>query len=130
MTSLQEIKERLAGYNKILPVGKGLTQLESERRAGEFLTAMSYLLDLKHTFGESKISALSIQNITYAEELGKCTGKTVTENKVTVEATDVYIAARTALELTENDISYLKAAFDLYSNAHIFYRNLAKGENG
>lgn len=126
---MKEIKESLTKYNSLLPVGKGLTQGEAERRASEFLTAMYYLTDLKHTFADDKIRTLTTQNAAFATELAKCTGKTVTENKVTVEASTAYAAAREAFEFSENDISYLKACYEIYSNAHIFFRNLAKGEN-
>ncbi len=29
---------------------------------------------------------------------------------------------------TENDLSYLKAYYDIFMAAHVFYRNMAKGE--
>lgn len=126
---MKEIKDQLEKYNALLPVGKGLSQVEAERRSGEFLVAMSYLTDLKHTFADDKIRNLSNQNAVYATELSKCTAKTVTENKVTVEASETYCKAREAFEFSENDISYLKACYEIYQNAHVFYRQLAKGEN-
>ena len=126
---MKEVKDKLSQYNALLPVGTGLTQAEAERRASKFLEAMYYLTDLKHTFFDDKIRTLTTQNATFATELAKATGKTITENKVTVEASAPYSAAREAFEFAENDISYLRACYEIYSNAHIFFRNLAKGEN-
>lgn len=125
MNSLSEFIEQ---YAKLLPVGTSISYTEAERRAGEFLAAQATLIDLKHTFSSEKIKLLSAQSAVYAQELFKGTAKTVTENKVAVEASEEYTKAREALEQVDNDISYLKAYLDVFNNAHIFYRNMAKGE--
>lgn len=127
---MKEIKDYIEQYAKLLPVGTSLSYVELERRAGEFLHIMSMITEWKHAFSHEKIRLLSMQTATFASELSKGTGKTVTENKTMAEASGVYIEAREALEDIENDISYLKAYYDLFQNAHIFYRNLTKQENG
>lgn len=126
---MQEIKDYVSQINKLLPIGTSLSYTEYEKRAATFLDAMSKLIDQKHLLSEDKIKLLSIQSVTYAQELSKVTGKTITENKITVEANPVYINAREALEGIDNDINYIKAHLELYTNAHIFFRNLAKGDN-
>lgn len=123
------VKETLDSYSKLLPVNKSISYSEAERRAGEFLMAMALVTDLRHVLSEDKIRALSVQTAVYAQELAKGTAKTMTENKVTAEASGAYTQAREDLERVENDVSYLKAYYEIFSNAHIFYRNMAKGES-
>lgn len=121
-----DIKAYIAEARKLLPVPKGLSSTEAERRAGAFLDAMAACADWKHEFTKVKIKQLSVQTAIYAQELVKGTGKTVTENKTAAEASAVYQTAREGLEETENDISYLKTYYEVFNNAHIFYRNLMK----
>lgn len=124
------MKDYLEKYAKLLPVGTSISYTEAERRAGEFLAAMASITNMKHDFSDEKIKLLSIQTAVYAQEMSKGTAKTVTENKMMAEASIEYTKAREELEKIENDISYLKAYFDIFNNAHIFYRNMAKSDNG
>jgi hypothetical protein len=126
---MSDMKAMLSRYNELLPVGTSVSYTEAERRAGEFLYAMSEVTNLKHVFSSEKIKLLTVQTTTYASEMGRGTAKTVTENKLTAEASSEYIMAREGLEEVDNDISYLRAMFDVYQNAHVFYRQLAKGES-
>ena len=124
-----DIKAYIEKYQKLLPLNNSISFTEAEKRASMFLDVMATITEWRHALSEGKIKSLSVQNAVYAEELGKCTGSTITGNKVIVEASEAYTAAREEFEMTENDLSYLKAYFDIFNNAHIFYRNMAKGEN-
>lgn len=126
---MNDIKQYIEQYTKLLPVGKSISYTEAERRAGEFLSAMATLSDYKHILSEDKIRLLTVQTVTYASEMSKGTAKTVTENKLSAEASGEYIKAREELERIENDISYVKAMYDVFNNAHIFFRTMAKGVN-
>jgi len=53
----------------------------------------------------------------------------MTENKMTAEASKEYTEAREDLEGIENDLSYLKSYYDIFRDAHIFYRQMSKGES-
>lgn len=124
-----EVKEYLTKFEALLPVGKSISFVEAERRAGEFLAAMATIANWRHIFSDDKIKLLSLQTATYAEQMSLGTAKTMTENKVTAEASTAYIKAREELESIENDISYLRAYNDIFMAAHVFYRQMAKGEN-
>lgn len=125
---MNDIKEFIAEKNKMLQLSKSISTPESEHRAGEFLHAMAILADYRHMLTEEKIKLLTVQTATYAQEMSKGTAKTVTENKLTAEASEEYTKAREALEGLENDLSYLKVVYDIYMAAHVFYRNVAKNE--
>lgn len=124
-----EIKSVIESYSSRLPNNKSISVPEAESKAGAFLEAMAFITDRKHLLSEDKIKLTSIQSATYSEELFKGTSKTMTENKILAEASEEYKAAREALEYVENDIAYLKAYYDIYMAAHVFYRNMAKGES-
>ncbi len=126
---MNNIKEFIDKYAELLPLGSSISLTEAEHRAGEFLHAMAIIANHKHTLSGDKIKALSVQTAIYADQLTKGTAKTITENKITAEASGVYMEAREELEHIENDISYLKAYQDVFLNAHLFYRQLSKGEN-
>lgn len=126
---MRDIKEFIQGYAELLAVGTSVSFTEAERRAGEFLSAMAQITDVRHLLSNEKIKLLSVQTATYAQELGKGTAKTVTENKTSAEASPIYMKAREELEGIENDLSYLKAYYDIFNNGHIFYRTMAKGDN-
>lgn len=126
---MNDMKEYIERYRLLLPVGTSISYTEAERRAGEFLSAQATITDWRHSFSEDKIRLLSIQTAVYAEQMSKGTAKTVTENKLTAEASLEYTKAREELERVENDISYLKSYFDIFSAAHVFYRQMAKGES-
>lgn len=124
-----EIKAYLNEKAELLPVNKSISSTEAERRAGVFLEVCAKIVDWRHILSESKIEGTTMQSVTFAEELSKATGKTITENKLTVEASPQYTVVREDLERCENDIAYLKSMFDVFTNGHLFYRNMAKEYN-
>lgn len=123
MTEMEQFIEK---YSQLLAVNKSLSHTEAERRAGEFLYALTKLIDWKHILTNEKIRLLSIQTATYASEMHKGKAKTMTENKLSAEASEEYIKVREDLEKIENDISYLKAYYDIFTNGHLFYRQMCK----
>jgi len=126
---MNDIKEFISKYESLLAVGTSISYTEAERRAGEFLVGMARITDMKHLLSGDKIRLTSVQTAVYATLMAKGAAKTVTENKLNAEASEDYIKAREELESIENDISYLKAYYDILNNAHIFYRTMAKGVN-
>ena len=125
---MKQIKSKIEEAQKLLPVNKSISMPEAESRAGAFLLIMAHITDIRHELNGMKIKALSIQSAVYADVISKGEFKTVTENKIAAEASTAYIDAREELENLENDTSYLKTYYDIFNNAHIFYRTMAKGE--
>lgn len=126
---MKDIKDYVEKYAALLPLNRSISYTEAEHRAGEFLSALATLANWKHLLMDDKIRLLSTQTVVYAEELSKATAKTITENKINVEASAVYIAAREGLERIENDIAYIKAYQELFLNGHLYYRAMAKGQD-
>jgi len=125
---MQDIKDYIEKYSAILPMSQSLSIPDAEKRAADFLVVQAQIANWKHLLTQEKIKLTTLQSATYSELLSRCTGKTVTENKLTVEAAPEYAKVREDLEALENDISYLKAYNEVFLNAHLFYRMLAKSE--
>lgn len=123
-----DFKEYIERYAKLLPVKNGVSYTEAEKRAGEFLDAQAHITNWRHMLSDEKIRLTSTQTAVFAQELFKGTAKTVTENKLNAEACPEVIRIREELERIDNDLSYLKCYYDIFYNAHIFYRQLSKGE--
>lgn len=126
---MKEIRDYIENISKLLPLNTSISYTEAENRAAKFLHAMAKITDWRHEFAKLKIQYESVQTAILHEQLSKGTGKTVTENKLAAEASKEYMQAREEFENIENDISYLKAYYDILNNAHVFFRNVAKGEN-
>lgn len=127
---MTDIKEIIEKYSKLLAVGTSVSYTEAEKRAAGFLTIQAYLIDLRHTYTSEKIRLLTVQTAVYAQEISKGSGKTITQDKISAEASREYIAAREDLEKIENDLAYFKAYLDLFSNGHLFYRQMCKDGHG
>lgn len=125
---MEDVKARIDEYNRSLALNSSISIPAAEKKAAVFLEALAYIADVKHLLSNEKIKLLSSQTAVYAEQMSKGDAKTVTENKLRAEASRDYTRVREAYEAIDNDISYLKAHVDIYTNAHIFYRNLCKGE--
>lgn len=125
---MSEMKTTIEKYAAMLPMSKSLSVTDAEKRAGDFLSICAQVTDWRHMLSQEKIKLTSVQTSVYAEQMSKGTAKTVTENKLTAEASAEYTSAREDLETIENDLSYLKAYYDIFMAAHVFYRNVAKGE--
>lgn len=123
---MKGMREFVDEFAKLLPVGTSVSLTEAERRAGEFLVAQATIANWKHDFASEQSRLQSTLIATYAQEMSKGTAKTMTENKMFAESSDEHIKAREELEGIESDISYLRAYADIFSQAHVFYRNMAK----
>jgi hypothetical protein len=122
-------KEYLSGMASTLALNSSISSSEAEKKASMYLLVLAKIADTRHILAEEKIKATSIQTVTFAEVLSEQKAKTVTENKMNAEANPFYIKTRESVEELENDIVYLKAYFDVFTNAHLFYRAVMKGEH-
>jgi hypothetical protein len=121
-------KDLIDKYVAMLPSDRVVSTVEAERRAGAFLEALAHVNTFRHMYSNQKIGLLSAERATYASVMAMMGGSKITEKKIEVEAAPVYMKAREELEAIENDLSYLRAFHEIFTNAHVFYRQLAKGE--
>lgn len=125
---LSKLKKIIKEAVEILPTEKAVSEREAERRAGRFLEVQAFIVDSIDTLNDDKIRAVSLEKAVYAKVLSEVKVKQVTEKKIQTEADPDYQAIRENLESVDARINYLKSYYKIFEAAHIFYRNLAKGE--
>lgn len=124
--NFEEIKLVIRSYQDLLPVPKAISSLEAEKRSAEFLRALAQVAEWRHTLAKEDIKFTSVKDATWHSVLNEITEGTVDSRKAKAMADDVFIVAREDLEGIENDIEYLKAYTAIFTNAHLFYRQMAK----
>lgn len=112
----------------LLKVDLAVSEREAEMRAGRFLNVLAHITNAIYIVSDSKIKDTSLRDAVYAEKLNQDTAKNVTEKKANAEAHPEYAHAREAFEVSENTLAYLRAYQKIFTDAHVFFRQLAKGD--
>ena len=111
---------------ELLPTDKVLSQAEAQKRASKFLTIVAILAAGKHELSNEKSKTQSLFSVANHEALQTAEGATVGARTAWAEASAPYMAAREALEEVENDIKYIHTMCEVFTNAHLLLRNMAK----
>ena len=122
----KDIKEYIEENLSLLPSDKVLSQVEATKRASKFLAVISVLAEAKHDLSNEKIKLQSLFSIANNEALSSAQGSTVGARTAAAEASAPYIEAREALETIENNIRYIMTMSEVFLNAHLLLRNIAK----
>lgn len=120
------LDQMIQRYLDLVPLDNAISRPEAEKRASHFLVAQAHLTNHLLDYRTLQVGAVTKVNAVYASELNRAGGKTVTENKVTAEASAAYAEAREELETINNNIEYFKGYLKIFSDAHILHRNVGK----
>ena len=95
-------------------------------RATEFLVIIATLNDFKQRCeaDKAKIQTMSTAFFHNAKEASG--GKNITEKKLDAEVDPEYANTRETLEQVESMIKWTRTAIDMFNNAHVTYRQLAR----
>lgn len=99
---------------------------EAPERTSAFLIMVAILADSKRDCEQDKAKLTTLVAGSFSDALSHSAGKGVTEKKLDAERDQTYTMYREALEECEAKISWLRTYIDIFNNAHITYRNLAK----
>lgn len=124
---ISKLKGYLGECAKLLNADNIVSEREAEIRAGRFLEAQQQISSGLHLLSKEAFKQNSLQLAKYAHLIGEDTAKNVTEKKANAEAHPEYALIREEHNNLESDISYLKAMLKIYGDAHVFYRQLARG---
>jgi hypothetical protein len=124
----EEVRSVIETGLKIVGRDKGVSQFEAEERASSLLIIAAELYKQKYNLENKLIKSSSIQRVSFSKSIHEAEGKNVTEKKVKAESDPTYIKDREESEELENDVSYLKAIIEIFQNAHIMWRQIAKNE--
>lgn len=121
-----DIKAYIEENIYLLPSDKVLSQIEAQKRASKFLAVVAVLAEQKHELSNDKIKLQSLFSIANNESLRSAEGSSVGARTAAAEASSPYIEARESVEEVENNIKYLHTMMEVFNNAHILLRGMAK----
>lgn len=124
---IDELKAYLEDCAKLLNADNIVSEREAEIRAGRFLEAQHKVSFGLHMLSREVFKVNSLQLAKYAQLMSEDNAKNVTEKKANAEAHPDYTLIRERYDELEADVNFLKAMLKIYADAHVFYRQLAKG---
>lgn len=114
---------------KLLNADNVISDREAQLRSGRFLEAQFHISKGIRELASILLKSKSLNEMTYTSLLNADGAKNVTEKKANAEANPSFITVREHFETIEADIDNLKSMLKVFENAHVFYRQLAKGES-
>lgn len=131
MSKFQEFVEAMEG--KIVDTYEGVTIELAESLAAEFLSAQLQVSKelKKHDLNArmSKSGLKAIRAAVYTESAKLVDGKKPTEAAIAamVDSDELVLGEQRSLDVAEVERDELDRVFNVFSNAHIFYRGVSKG---
>lgn len=125
---LDELYDFVMGYVDKLPSRQVISSSQAEERASDFLYAMGIISNERRIVNEDRILLETQVAALYAKAIADAEGKNVTEKKINAECSEKYTKTKETLNTLDGVITYLKTQERIFENAHIFYRNLYRGE--
>ena len=125
---MEDIHKYVEEHLELLPTDKVLSGSEAEKRANAFLIAIAVLAQEVHTMTNDKIKAKSLKATEYNVAFSGSTKTNAPGREADAEAADAYIAAREDLETVDNNIQYIQTMMEVFTNAHLLLRQIAKGQ--
>lgn len=99
---------------------------EASSRAAKFLVVQAVIAGEIRTLKEALTQVDTMKSVQYAMAIEAADGKNITEKKSLAEKDKSYTDVKESFDTIEANISYLKTHLDIFNNAHIQFRNLAK----
>jgi hypothetical protein len=103
---------------------KGLAQASA--RATQFLVVQAVIASEIKTLKEALTQVDTIKSVRYSMAINAADGKNITEKKTQAECDSGYTDVKESFDTIEANISYLKTHLEIFNNAHVMYRQLAK----
>lgn len=127
MTPFNKMQELVNEHVDLIAYSKDSFK-EATSRTTKFLMVVAILAEYRLELERKKAKLTTIREAEFYSCMNKAEGKTITEKKVAVEADPSYAKARESVEEVEAEISWTKANIEIFNNAHVTYRQMAKGE--
>lgn len=123
----EEIQELVHEHIQLIAFGKGAFN-EALDRATKFLTMVAILSDFKLERERRKAKLTTLREAFYTHAMRESSSKQVTEKKAEAESNKEYTDQREAVEEIEAEISWARTNMEIFNNAHVTYRQMAKGD--
>ena len=99
---------------------------EALEKATKFLVVRAILSEYKFNLEKRLSQAGTVREASYAQVFSESDAKNVTEKKLVAEASPFYSEKREAAEEIASEISWVKAQMEIFNDAHIVYRSMAR----
>ncbi len=117
----QVVEEQI---NRITVTPQGLA--ESKERAAQFLITQAMLIEYLRQIDEELVKRSTLKEATYAQRIGKTTGKNITERKINIATDEEYSPVRESYEELDALREWVKGHIKIFENAHILYRGFSR----
>lgn len=128
MNLQKEIDQIVEQYIELLPIEDTTLLAKSEVKASKFLLAIAKLAAIRDRLMNAKVQKDALKSVAYADAINNAPGTNAPTKSANAEATPGYLEATAEVALIDSQIQYIRTMQDLFTNAHLLYRNLLKGE--
>lgn len=101
---------------------------EALERATKFLVISAIVAEFKREMQEKLTKTETLRDAFYAKALSEAEGKNVTEKKAMVPLNPDYAKQVEVCGELEASIGWSRTMIDIFNNAHVTYRQIAKGD--
>lgn len=123
----EQIKQLVDDHIDLIALGPKAHK-EALDRTTRFLIVIALLADYKLELERRKAKVATMRDAFYSHAVTTAEGKNVTEKKVQAESNKQYTDQRESVEEIDAEMWWLKTHIDMFNNAHLTYRTMAKGE--
>jgi len=128
MNTAQQIEKIVNEYMELLPVEDNKLLAQSEVKASKFLMATAKLANIRDQLLNEKVKKDALVSVAYAEAINTAPGTNAPTKEANAEANPKYLAAAEEVAVIDNQLTYLRTMLEIFTNAHLLYRGLMKGE--
>lgn len=121
----QEIEQKYDALINHIP-DNDVPPSEAERLATLFFKATYEINKIKRQIKSDVILLEQASNALYASAVNRAEGKNVTEKKINAVKDFEYMKLMKQLGEKQNEFDYFKHLYEIMTNGHIFYKNIAR----
>ena len=118
------------GVEMLPPSSKARNSFEIERKAARFLVLKAQIADAVWALERKSLEANAVEKADYARAMDEIDVKTIAEKQLRAAADPDYIQKKKEVAELKVALEWLGTYDVIFTNAHIFYRQQMKQEQG
>lgn len=126
-----ELKQLIQeGVEMLPPSSKARNSFEIEKKAARFLVLKAQIADATWALERTSLEANAVEKADLARALDDADVKTIAEKQLRAQADPEYIKRKKEVAECKVALEWLSTYDSIFTNAHIFYRQQMKQEQG
>lgn len=118
------------GVSQLPPSSKARNSFEIERKAAKFLVLKAQIADVVWALERKYLEASAVEKADFARAMDDIDVKTVSEKQLRASADAGYLEKKKEASEYKVALEWLNTYDIIFTNAHIFYRQQMKQEQG